>query len=67
MDHSEPSVNFNYCFNLSCLHYHPVCFIDSLAGIENTFQLIGKYLSFKNGTMKEHQDAMYTYLKSQVL
>mmetsp|Transcript_80135 Transcript_80135/g.156700 ORF Transcript_80135/g.156700 Transcript_80135/m.156700 type:complete len:112 (+) Transcript_80135:71-406(+) len=32
--------------------------------IENTYQLIGKYLTFKKGTVKEHQDAMFAWLKS---
>ena len=31
-------------------------------GVVNTFQLIGKYLCLKNGTVLEHQDAMYQWL-----
>ena len=34
------------------------------AGVTNTFQLIGKYLTFKSGTVQEHQDAMWMWLKS---
>jgi len=32
-------------------------------GINNTHQLIGKYLTLKNGTVVEHQDAMWTWLQ----
>jgi hypothetical protein len=32
------------------------------AGVSNTYQLIGKYLSFKKGDIKEQQDAMYEWL-----
>jgi len=35
-------------------------------GINNTYQLIGKYLTFKDGDVKEHQDAMMGWLKSIV-
>ena len=31
-------------------------------GITNTYQLIGKYLSFKKGDIREHQNAMYEWL-----
>lgn len=34
------------------------------AGITNTYQLIGKYLSLKASGVKHHQDAMYVWLKS---
>ena len=34
------------------------------AGVTNTFQLIGQYLTFKSGTVQEHQDAMWMWLKS---
>mmetsp|Transcript_6841 Transcript_6841/g.15696 ORF Transcript_6841/g.15696 Transcript_6841/m.15696 type:complete len:115 (+) Transcript_6841:90-434(+) len=33
------------------------------AGVENTYQLIGKYLTFKKGTVKEHQDAAFSWLR----
>lgn len=35
-------------------------------GVENTYQLIGKYLTFKQGDVKQHQDAMFTWLKDIV-
>jgi hypothetical protein len=35
-------------------------------GIKNTVQLIGKYLTFKEGTVQQHQDAMYDWLKEIV-
>jgi hypothetical protein len=35
-------------------------------GVENTYQLIGKYLTFKKGSVKEHQDAMFLWLKDIV-
>jgi len=34
--------------------------------ITNTFQLIGKYLTFKEGTVQNHQDSMYAWLKDIV-
>ena len=34
------------------------------AGVTNTFQLIGQYLTFKSGTVQEHQDAVWQWLKS---
>ena len=35
-------------------------------GVENTYQLIGKYLTFKQGDVKQHQDAMFAWLKDIV-
>ena len=37
-----------------------------IAGVENTYQLIGKYLTFKKGTVKEHQDAAFSWLRDIV-
>ena len=34
--------------------------------VENTYQLIGKYLTFKQGDVKQHQDAMFAWLKDIV-
>mmetsp|Transcript_11894 Transcript_11894/g.14370 ORF Transcript_11894/g.14370 Transcript_11894/m.14370 type:complete len:114 (-) Transcript_11894:168-509(-) len=34
------------------------------AGINNTYQIIGQYLLLKNGSIQDHQDAMYMWLKS---
>ena len=60
------SYNFVSLYFVACLvnlHFFHNTFV---VGVTNTYQLLGKYLMFKSGTMQEHQDAMFNWLRSVV-